>query len=203
VATVAAMPTEKKIVPAGFAAALALLLSIAMLVTAGSADARVIAKDGKIHACYKWKGKRKGTLKVVRGAKVRCPRKWKKVAWYASPRPGPAGAVGATGQTGPPGTGGNVVVEGLEDKVSELTTKIEALEAILTGVSNQDLLNAIAAVSAVESLCTQASTLTNQVNDVEEALGGLALNAVLTTLGGVIEVPSLPGALSSYSCPSF
>ena len=56
--------------------------------------------------------------------------------------------------------------------------------------------------SVVGSLCSQSSALTSQLNSVESALGGLKLNAVLTTLGGLLETPSLPGPLSSFSCPS-
>ena len=178
----------------GLEAAVAVALSAALSVgfMGGSADAAgLIAKDGKIHACYKWKGKRKGALKVVRGPKVRCPRKWKKVAWYASPRPGPQGATGAPGEKGATGTAGNVVVEELEGKVSELLAKVEALEIAIA--------NLAAIEAAVNSLCTQASTVTDQLNEVEGALGGLSLNTLLAV---VLEIPPLPGALPSYSCPT-
>ena len=152
-----------------------------------------VAKDGKIYACYKAKGKGKGTLRLVRSGKVRCPRKWKKVSWYASgktfgPVPsGPAGPAGPKGEQGAPGTAGNVVVESLEDKVTELLTKVESLEEL---------------IPSVQTLCTQAETLTAQVNAVESAVEGLGLNAVLTTLGGILEIPTLPGALPSFSCPN-
>lgn len=162
--------------------------------SASASGASLIAKDGKIHACYKAKGKGKGTLRVVRNGKVRCPKKWRKVSWYAgsgynggSPTPGPAGPPGPQGERGLPGTAGNVVVEELEDKVSELLTRVESLEALLP---------------TVESLCAQAEVLTDQVNAVESAVSGLGLNAVLTTLGGVLEIPTLPGALPSFSCPN-
>jgi hypothetical protein len=170
-----------------------LVLLISSLVVAGSAPAAsLVAKDGKIHACYKAKGKGKGTLRVVRSAKVRCPKKWKKTSWYAAGQPGPrgeagpAGANGSPGDRGLPGTAGNIVVEQLEDKVSELLTRIESLEEL---------------VPTVQTLCAQAKTLTTQVNKVESAVEGLGLNAVLTTLGGVLEIPTLPGALPAFSCP--
>jgi hypothetical protein len=167
-----------------------------LLWSASAGAAPLVAKDGKIHACYKAKGKGKGTLRVVRNAKVRCPKRWKKTAWYASAVPGPAGAQGqpgATGDTGPqgatgaPGRNENLVVNELEDKVTELLTKVKALESL---------------VPAVSALCSQSSTLTNQVNALEDALGGLSLNAVLTTLGGVLDIPTMPGALPAFSCPS-
>src|SRR5882757_5233789 len=106
-----------------FAAILAIALLGAVLLFAASRPASaapLVGKDGKIHACYKVKGKAKGTLRVVRSAKVRCPRRWKKVAWNAGGPAGPAGATGepgAKGEIGLPGTAGNVVVKGLEDKV--------------------------------------------------------------------------------------
>jgi len=182
---------------------LVLLSALAALVltSASASGASLVAKDGKIHACYKAKGKGKGTLRVVRSAKVKCPKKWKKTSWYAvapgaaAPQ-GPPGPQGPQGEKGPPGTAGNVVVEGLEGKVSELLTKVESLEAILSGVTNGELL---AAIANAKALCAQASTLTDQLNLVEEALGGLSLNTLLAV---VLEIPGLPGALPSFSCPS-
>jgi hypothetical protein len=169
------------------------LLSVlaALLLTAPSASAAPVGKDGKIHACYKWKGKKKGTLRVVRGAKVRCPKKWKKVSWYVKGPVGPPigapGPAGPQGEKGPAGTTDDAVVKQLEGKVSELLTRVEELEALLP---------------TVQTLCTQVATLTSQVNAVESALGGLSLNAVLTTLGGVLDIPTLPGALPAFSCPT-
>ncbi|HEU5105268.1 MAG TPA: hypothetical protein VFU11_05460 [Solirubrobacterales bacterium] len=166
-----------------------------MAFSATASAASPVAKDGKIHACYKAKGKGKGTMRLVRNGKVRCPRKWRKVSWYANGAGfgTPIGAAGSTGPQGPqgerglPGTAGNVVVEELENKVSELLTRIEGLEDL---------------IPTVQSLCTQAEVLTTQVNAVEDALGGLGLNAVLVTLGGVLEIPTLPGGLPEFSCPN-
>jgi hypothetical protein len=184
------------------------VVSLAFATSAPAGAAGLVAKDGKIHACYKAKGKGKGTLRVVRSAKAKCPKKWRKVAWGAAALPGPrgeTGAIGATGEKGEKGTAGVVVVEELESKVGELLTRVESLEAILKGVTNAELKEAIAAVAnvaaleaTVTSLCAQTSTLTDQVNAVEEALGGLSLNTLLAV---VLEIPPLPGALPSYSCP--
>jgi hypothetical protein len=190
-----------------------------VLVASAPASAGIVAKDGRIHACYKAKGRGKGTLRVVRSAKVKCPKKWKKVSWYASGPVGPQGEAGSPGGGGETGTNGSnglpgapataTVVKGLENKVTELLNKVTSLETILNGINNQQLKEAIAAVADVKalegvvgSLCFQSSTLTSQLNSVESALGGLKLNAVLTTLGGLLETPTLPGPLSSFSCPS-
>jgi hypothetical protein len=185
---------------------LALLGALAALVltSASASGASLVARDGKIHACYKAKGKGKGTLRVVRNAKVKCPKRWRKVAWSAagpSGSQGGAGSPGAAGEaggTGLPGLSGaaGTVVKGLEDKVTELLKKVESLEAILKGVTNAELL---AAIANTKALCAQVSTLTDQLNLVEEALGGLSLNTLLAV---VLEIPVLPGSLPSFSCPS-
>src|SRR3954454_9490028 len=64
------------------------LCAFVLFATSPASAASLVARDGKIHACYKSRGKGKGTLRVVRNAKVKCPKKWKIPAWYAS---GPAG----------------------------------------------------------------------------------------------------------------
>jgi hypothetical protein len=193
-----------------------LLLSLGMFVLFGSspAAAGIVAKDGKIHACYKAKGKGKGTLRVVRSAKAKCPKKWKKVSWYASGQPGPqgqAGAPGAPGETGTnggsglPGTTGTVTVQALGDKVTELLTKVESLETILKGIDNTQLKEAIAGIAktealeaAVGSLCTQADALTDKSGELGTALGGLSTVVDTLTLMGL---PSIPTALPPFSCP--
>lgn len=186
------------------ARALPLLIALAalsLLLSAGPASAApLVAKDGKIHACYKAKGKGKGTLRVVRNGKVKCPKKWKKVAWYAAGVPGPqgapgprgqTGATGATGATGPagapgaPGRNENLVLNELEDKVTELLTKIKGLEGALAGIASTQAI-----------LCQQASALTNQNNALRGAISGLS------AIGAVLNIPALPAALPAFSCPS-
>jgi len=199
---------------------LLLALCAFILFTSSPASAAgIVAKDGKIHACYKAKGKGKGTLRVVRSAKAKCPKKWKKVAWYAGASPvgpgvpGPQGSAGATGpqgekgEAGPqglPGRNENLVLNELEDKVTELLSKVQSLETILNGISNTQLKEAIAGIAktealeaAVDSLCTQASALTEKSGELGTALSGL--KTVLGTLA-VVAVP-IPTALSPYSCP--
>jgi hypothetical protein len=193
-----------------------LALCAFVVLTSSPASAGIVAKDGKIHACYKAKGKGKGTLRVVRNAKVKCPKKWKKASWYASGPAGPQGAAGAPGGNGETGTNGSsglpgttatgtVVTKGLEDKVTELLTKVQSLETILNGISNTQLKEAIAGIAktealeaAVGSLCMQASALTAKSGELGTALGGL--KTVLDTLT-VLALPSIPTALSPYSCP--
>lgn len=193
-----------------------LALCVFVLFTSSPASAAgIVAKDGKIHACYKAKGKGKGTLRVVRSAKVKCPKKWKKVSWYASGPAGPQGASGSPGGHGETGTNGSnglpgtpataTVVKGLENKVTELLSKVQSLESILNGIDNQQLKEAIVGIAktealeaAVGSLCTQASALTSKSGELGSALGGLS--TVLKTLT-VVALPSIPTSLAPFSCP--
>jgi hypothetical protein len=198
-------------------ASLLLLLALCAFVLFTSTPASaagIVAKDGKIHACYKAKGKGKGTLRLVRSAKVKCPKRWKKVSWYASGQAGPQGKAGAPGNPGEtgtnggsglPGTTGTVTVKGLEDKLTELLTKVQSLETILKGIDNAQLKEAIAGIAktealeaAVGSLCTQASALTSKSGELGTALGGLS--TVLDPLT-VMLLPSIPTALDPFSCP--
>lgn len=167
---------------------LALLGFLAFSATASAAPP--VARDGKIYACYKWKGKGKGTLRLVRNGKVRCQRKWKKVSWYAKGAgygfgaliAGPPGPQGNPGPQGEKGTAGNVVVEDLEDKVSELLNRVETLEG------------------TVVALCAQTELL----NDQTTALGSTmsSLNTVLNTLLIGFSPVEVPTALPSFSCPT-
>lgn len=169
-------------------------VSLMFIATARAAAAPLIGKDGRIHACYKVKGKAKGTLRVVRSAKARCPRKWRKVAWNAG---GPAGSAGSQGEagaqgaggqpgprgeSGPPGTAGNVVVKGLEEKVIELLARVQSLESVL-GV-----------------VCTQAKDLNEQSTELGDSLE--ALNTVLEPLLVLFSPVSVPTALPPFTCPA-
>jgi hypothetical protein len=183
------------------------ILLVLLLFSAPASAATLVAKDGKIHACYKAKGKGKGTLRVVRNGKVKCPKRWKKTAWYASGPTGPAGpqgqpgATGANGQPGErglPGTAGNVVVEDLEKQVKELLTKVQSLESVLQGITNTGLKEAIAAVPVVQALCTQTEALNDQTTALGTSLSGLsAVVDVLTAAG----LPTIPTALPPFECP--
>jgi hypothetical protein len=194
---------------AGSASALFLFALCAFVLLAGSpaSAAGIVARDGKIHACYKAKGKGKGTLRVVRNGKVRCPKKWKKVAWNAAGpsgsqgeagTPGNGGESGTNGGSGLPGTTGTMTVKQLEDKVAELLSKVQSLEAILKGINNQQLQEAIAAVPVVQALCGQTKALNEKSGELGSALGGLS--TVLDTFT-VLALPAIPTALPSFSCP--
>lgn len=189
--------------------ALLTALLLAVWSSQPAAAASLGARNGKIHACYKAKGRAKGTLRLVRSAKVRCPRGWKKVAWSARGSSAGGGENGAAGEPGQPGSEGggtgtngmagvNGKVSSLESKVSELLTKLKSLESILAGVTNANLKEAIGTVPVVATLCAQTSKLTDQTTALGSAMG--AMNTAIKTALALFSPPSLPVALPSFSC---
>lgn len=216
-------------------AALAGVLTM-LVCFAGSAPAAkgrsFVARDGKIHACYKVKGKPKGMVRVVRGKRHRCRRGERRMSWLVAAAPGQAGVNGQDGEASAPGTATTATKDTtLETKIAGLTLQVETLEgqlqgligqmnvldgllsgvepgdlsgvlATLSGLSNEELTDAVNAVSMVESLCAQNPVLAEQVNLLQDVIGGLGLNGILTGLGGLLEVPVLPTALelSEFGC---
>lgn len=163
-------------------------------------------------------GRGKGALRVVRNRKVRCPRRWRKVSWYAAGlagpagpagqpgAPGAAGGAGLPGEPGPPGRDGSVVGEELETRLAEAQTRmeslearVEGLEAVLQGVSNRQLQEAIGSIAVVQSLCGQAEALTGRSNELGTAVG--AFNTVLSALLPAFTPVGVPAALPAYACP--
>lgn len=192
---------------------LGLIASALLLSASPAAAAPLVGKDGRIHACYKVKGKAKGTVRLVRGAKVRCPRGWKKAAWAAAGQPGSSGEQGTpgengggggeAGQTGSKGDPGALTtgtkVASLETKVTELLSQVKSLEAVLAGVTNAGLKEAIGKVPVVTALCGQAKAVNEQTSDLGSSLG--ALNTVLGALLPLFSPVALPPALPAVACP--
>jgi hypothetical protein len=154
----ASVETRFRLVPAVvLTAVVALLMGLVGTATA----AAPIGQDGTIHACYRVKGKPKGTLRVVPSAKKRCKRGERKVTWNVagtsgqtgasgqSGTGGQAGAAGQAGQAGTAGSSGNEVV--LQSKIASLSLKLEGLEGILNGVSHSDLLGVLGTLNGVNN----------------------------------------------------
>jgi hypothetical protein len=191
--------------------ALAFVLAVACLGQPASA-ASLAGKDGMIHACFKAKGKAKGTLRVVRSAKAKCPRGWKKTAWSArgpaaSGGEGEGGAPGGGGEGGAPGTtgvngtnGAKSTTASLEKQVTELLTKVKSLESVLSGINNAQLKEAIGAVPVVQTLCAQAGKLNEQSGKLGDSVQ--ALNGVLGPLLLAFAPVSVPTALPAFACPA-
>jgi hypothetical protein len=180
-------------------AAIAIAIGFALVWNGTAAAKPLIGKDGKIHACYRVKGKPKGMLRVVKRPRARCRKGERRVAWVAAGAFGPAGGPGSLGAAGPGGS--TPSVGALEAKIAGLTARLESLEGILAGVTNKALLDAIASVEAVESLCTQASVLTTRANALLSSLAGIDLAGTIPLDLG-IDVPGLPAAaLPAYACP--
>lgn len=205
---------------------------VALLMAApafSAAAPRVVGKDGKVHACYRVKGKSKGSVRVVPATRKKCRRGERRLTWAASGPAGPAGpsgSTGAPGATGPTGATGSTGATGaagsdgseanLQAKIASLTVKVEGLEELLEGVTSGDLsgvlgkLNgisgteledAVGSVPLVDQLCGQTVALTQQANLLRTVLTGLGLSPALEAIG-VLKVPALPPALSAFVCPS-
>jgi hypothetical protein len=180
-------------------AAIALLTSALLLVgLCGSAAAKrhpLVSKDNKIHACYRVKGKPKGALRVVRNRRARCRRGERKVAWMAAAVPGAAGSTGqqgGTGQTGSTGSDGSNEAL-LKAQVNSLAQRVETLEGILQGVTNNDLLGAITGVSTLTTACT---TVVEQSNDLAAGLEGtIGLLTGVPLIGDIFDGIEVPQAL--------
>jgi hypothetical protein len=152
--------------------------------------AGVVAPSGQISGCYVKKGKAKGTLRVVPPGR-RCRKGEKPLSWNALGQTGTTGAQGTQGVTGQ--------LDSLTTQLSQLETRVTQLEGILSGITNTDLLSAIAGLGNVDALCTEVSTVVGQLNGVRTVLNGLSLGGIIP-LGLLLTVPSIPSALSPFSC---
>jgi hypothetical protein len=204
--------------------AIALLAGGALLLTGlvGSASAgQLVGKDGKVYACYKTRGKAKGSVRLV-AKKAKCRKGEKKVAWNAAGQKGSAGETGENGSGGPGESGGPGATgtAALERQVSALTSKVNALEGVLKGITNTDLTGllsklqgisgtqlqeAIKSVANVNALTTQVSALCSQgkaLTDQTQGLGTAIKTAEVLGLAGLsLLAPNLPTALPDFSCP--
>jgi hypothetical protein len=192
------------------------VLTAALLfgVAAESASAAgIVGRDGKVYACYRTKGKAKGTVRLV-AKKKKCRKGERKISWNAV---GPAGEGGQGGANGEPGAGGELGATGLEGRIEKLTNRVETLEEKLKGISNAtlnevisklqgvsgaQLQDAVKAVANVNALCAQATTLTTQVNALGSALDNTALGGTIPPLLQLV-VPAVTGLpVPAFSCPA-
>jgi hypothetical protein len=183
--------------------------------------AKPVAKDGKIYACYKVRGKPKGSMRMLLGTR-HCKRGERRVAWIAAPsagQPGPSSNPGAKGDRGAraePGPEGDNDLAGLEASVGDLNVKIAALEGALSkistgdlagvlakleGISHTDLLGAIAAPAQLATVCGQVSGLVDQVNLLRNGLTGPLQTLTGTLLGPIFGSVEVPAALQPFCCP--
>ena len=124
--------------------ALALLAAAALCaaVIVGEASGALVGKDGRVYACYKAKGKRKGAVRLV-AKKGKCHKGEKKVSWSA---PAPRARAEKTGRTAKTasaakaatgGEKGASATQGLEKQVQSLTSKVTQLESVLKGINQR------------------------------------------------------------------
>ncbi len=76
------------------------------------------------------------------------------------------------------------------------------MNGVLDGVTNGDLLGLVEGLPKLDAVCSQLSAVTGQTNLLRSALGGLSLNGVLSSLGGLLNIPALPPALTPFTCPA-
>jgi hypothetical protein len=194
------------------------LLAVAALCTAvivGAASGALVGKDGKVYACYKAKGKRKGAVRLV-AKNAHCRKGEKKVSWSAAGQSGENGSNGENGVGGEGGAGGEkgLTTQGLEKQVQSLTSKLTQLESVLKGITNTELLGAlgklqgvsgaglqeaVAKVPVVNTLCKQSGLLTTQANALRTAVDGIELGGTIPPLLNLI-TPMVPAPLESFSC---
>jgi len=111
---------------------LSLVATLALLAWGAAASShKIVGHDGKIHACYKVKGKPRGALRAVRG-QAKCRRGERKLAWQAQ---GPAAQTGATGTAGSPGSDASATA--LNEQIDALTARVEKLEGVVGEVCSQ------------------------------------------------------------------
>ena len=180
------------------------------LVLVGPANAASPVKNGQIRACYKFKGKGKGTLRAVKGK--RCRRGERRLTWSVAGPAGASGAAGAQGATGPRGdqgfqgnpgpagsagsAGAGTSVGSLETKVASLALEVQTLEGLLAGVKGGDLAGALAKLDGITGtqlneavgVVPTVSALVPKVSDLEgllEGVGSGELSGALAKLDGV------------------
>lgn len=183
---------------------------LAALFMAGSADAAkkkgrpFSQKSGVVYACYKVKGKNRGTVRVVKRPRA-CKRLrgWRRMSWSATGHSGPvggagvggtpgqqgvAGPQGSEGSAGPAGTIEKSLIETVEVQtvqIQELTNQVSTLTGQLTGLE-----------ATVGSVCTQLTTVTEGFDGLIGAVGGISLLGGI----GVLEIPLLPELLGAFEC---
>jgi hypothetical protein len=183
-----------------------LVSSLCLVGTAGAAQSPV--SGGVVHACLKAKGKAqvRGALRVVPSAKG-CKKKRgeRAIAWNVSGPSGGSGGNGAPGGAGSRGPAGQDGATGVDGPVGQIDTALtldsqaELIDAL--GDKVVELEGSVTDLGgALDDACTQLSTVTDRV-DLRTALDDIGLTGVLATIGGVIDVPGLPGTgLGSFDC---
>lgn len=168
---------------------------VALVGTASAAGP--VGKDGQIHACYRVKGKPKGSLRVV-PTSARCKRGERKVVWSVA---GSSGQAGSTGQAGTGGQSGSSGTNGssspneaaLKTEVSSLSLKLEALEGILSGITHSDLAGSMATLNGLDNV---------KLLGAVDAVGGLTNGQLLDAVDAVplvADVCDQASALTSQS----
>lgn len=184
----------------------ALIASLLLAVPAADAGAAPIKAKGKITACYKSKGKKRGALRVV-PANKRCKKTERKIRWNVRGKPGPAGPQGQQGPAGPQGEPGEAGPQGetgdtgpqgeqgpmgeidpdlvaeidaLSSAVDSLADRTDTLDETLAGVTNETLTAAITNAQKLDGIAR--ASLLQTITDVNTALNRTDALCTRTTL---------------------
>jgi hypothetical protein len=208
------MNLTKKLV---FSFVLALMLCCAVAIASAGA-AGIPNRDGTIHACVVTKGKKRGSVRLVRSTKACKKRRGERpLSWSAQgfAAAGGQAVAGPEGRSGPQGERGVVgpvgqVEQALLDTIAAQKAQIDLLTGQVETLGDE--LGALkgtvdglgTTVSGLETTvadaCAQLSTVTTQVDDVGAAVTGLKLNNVLLLLNGALLIAGVPDPLGSFTC---
>lgn len=192
-----------RLLPLAGACALAIAVLLIWVLPGSAQAASVVGPGGQISGCYKKGGKAKGTLRVVPPGK-RCQKGEKRLNWSAQGPQGQTGGQGTTGGTGDSGLQSQIndlrtQVTELTSQLTDLVGQVNSLQGILSGVTNQELLDAIGATPLVNQLCTEVPELVDQLNSVRTVLNNLSLGGIIP-VGLVLNVTGVPAALPAFAC---
>jgi hypothetical protein len=167
------------------------------------AEAKPIRKDGKIHACYRVKGKPRGDVRILFRGK-RCRRGERRVAWTAAGAgPQPQGGNPGAHATSPPDPAVAALaarVDALESRAAGLEKAVESSKATIAALSTKVATLELAGLdleNMVGALCGQLSSVATRWNELRGVVGGLSLTGVV---GGLLEIPTLPEVLDPIDC---
>lgn len=115
--------------------ALATILTTVAIVlgTTATAVAAPFARDGKVHACYRVKGKPKGAVRIVHSGRTRCRRGERKVAWARTATQGASGQPGASANE----AALRAEIAALRESVDALSARLLAVEGVVKAVCSQ------------------------------------------------------------------
>lgn len=166
--------------------ALATTFAVVAIAAPAASAATPIGSDGQIHACYKAKGKGKGTVRLVAPGKACKAKKGEKpIAWSA-------GGATASGVTPEQMFAMLDLIQKQQKQIDALSGQVGGLDDLLGGLTGevgglQDLIDGL--TGDLGDLDSVLGTLTGRVGGLEGILAGIT-NGDLTSLLDTLPVVS-------------